>query len=245
MSRSYSTVIDCAHYHFQESKDMIGQVGNGDNGDHKDYTVSNEDAEQVHGGRSAQKKKAMASQNQKEKLAAAAQFSINKINLFNPPKPLVLGKLNPRELNKEQVKKLKQAFAEEGIKPFTMENMMPLMINRHYVDPGCIWMGMNGYDAPELKLSMEGIRDLEGLDVVGGRHRLEAITKVNDEINLQLDGVKKRVKVLREKSTKNMNDEERKMRKEELTKLLKQTKELKNKKDENSQWGIILYDAGK
>jgi hypothetical protein len=29
MSRSYSTVIDRAHYHFQESKDMIGQFTKG------------------------------------------------------------------------------------------------------------------------------------------------------------------------------------------------------------------------
>jgi hypothetical protein len=29
MSRSYSTVIDCAHYHFQESKDMIGCFAKG------------------------------------------------------------------------------------------------------------------------------------------------------------------------------------------------------------------------
>ena len=82
-----------------------------------------------------------------EKTLASAQFNINVIDLIHPPVPLGLGKVNTRRLVDKEAKNLKEAMTMQGMKPFSIENMIPIMIERRHVDEKCIWTGINAYEA--------------------------------------------------------------------------------------------------
>lgn len=130
-------------------------------------------------GAVGQKKgKIIATHSQMEKILASALFSVNVMNLFNPLKDIQFGKVNTRALVDAEALNLQKAMTEQGMKPFSSENLIPIVIERRHVDATCIWTGVHAYDAPDLKLSEEGEQELTKMELAGGRHRLEAVRKI-------------------------------------------------------------------
>jgi hypothetical protein len=75
----------------------------------------------------------------------AAQFFINIIDIFNPPKPIFLRKWNPRELKKLEAVKLKTKMLSEEICPFQFKHLLKCIIDLKHIDR---W-GVILYDAGE------------------------------------------------------------------------------------------------
>lgn len=177
-----------------------------------------------------------------EKITAEAQFSVNIINLFNPPKPLVLGSWNKRELNMTEANKLKDMMTRQGIKAYTMENMIPIVIERHHVDQACIWSGMSGYGAPPLQLSEEGMQEIKGLLLAGGRHRIAAVKALRAEANAKLQALRVQIKEAAERKTTATEDDD------EVEVSLDQMKideeGMVANMTANEHWGVVLYDHG-
>ena len=179
-----------------------------------------------------------------EKTLASAQFSINVIDLIHPPVPLGLGKVNTRRLVDKEAKNLKEAMTMQGMKPFSIENMIPIMIERRHVDEKCIWTGINAYKAPTLQLSDAGSAELRELELAGGRHRIEAVKSIRAARNKALDAVKKKT-VTEQQKKRPTTAKGQKDRAKRVEKLLAEEAAIKAEIAEVSRWGIVLYDKGK
>ncbi|SRR6266576_2261568 len=107
--------------------------------------------------------KETAKQSDQEKKAFDAQFSVNVIDLFDAPKEIHFGQWNSRPVVIGEWKKLKMSLTVQGIKPFSPENMMPLIISRRHVDPSCIQKSVSGYEAKKFVLSEEGKKEVNWL----------------------------------------------------------------------------------
>lgn len=179
-----------------------------------------------------------------EKLIHAAQFSVNIIDLFTPVKPINFGRWNSRHLKEPEWKKLVEFMTTQGIKPFSYDNMMPLVINRRHVDPDCISNGSNGYDAKMLVLSKEAeVEKLEVLELAGGRHRKAAMAEIKkkklEELD-RLDTVRKSIikrRVVKEEATAR--------KQADLDACDETIAALKDEIANLGRWGVILYDQGK
>ena len=109
-----------------------------DQGSEEDDDRMDEDDKPVTTKKGASKKtgkapKATARESSQDTKIAAAQFSINIIDLFNPPMEIHFGKWNSRALVETEWKRLKEAMTLQGIKACSAENMMPLMINMDFI----------------------------------------------------------------------------------------------------------------
>lgn len=220
----------------EEGEESNEQDGNGDytKGGHLSYGA---------GGASSSSHKDTASHDETDKVLAMAQFSVNILNLFKPPKPLDLGKVNTRELMTNEALKLKKMMDEQGIRAFTREHMIPIVIRRDHVDPECIFSGMNAYNALDFKLSARGIKELKGLNLVGGRHRLAALTSVHEDKMKLLEQARKRTKTIRDRKAVKTDANAR--RKKDLSEALETEQALQADVEVHSKWGVILYDEGK
>lgn len=185
----------------------------------------------------------MAKLDEMEKVLADAQFSINVINLFSPPKDFNYGKINSRALVDREATNLRKAMTEQGMKPFSIENMIPIVIARRHVDPTCITSGMNAYNAPDLKLSVEGMKELRELELAGGRHRVAAMKQLHDIKMTEVTEVHKKMITMENKKL----DEQFDQRKKDMTVQAYRNLEAKKEKevDELGRWGVVLYDKGK
>lgn len=170
-------------------------------------------------------------------MASDARFSVNRIGIFKPVKPLEPGPWNPRLVNDLEWRKLKAAMKEHGIKPFKMETMIPIVIKPAYVDPDCISNGMDGQNARELKLSVDGKKYLKHLIYAGGRHRLAAVKSIQEDLQKEVKNLKPTVKKLLQ--SKNVSELEA-ANKEKVANLKAAETELADL----GQWGVILYDQG-
>src|SRR5271169_1923566 len=134
----------------------------------------------------------------------AAQFSINVIDLLDPPKPIRLGKWNARALKESEAIKLKTQMLMDDIRPFQFENLLRCVIDPKFVDPACVQPSILGgiHGAPALKLSAEGERTLATIDLVGGRHRKRAINLIKLEREDALNQMRESLKRHEEKAEK-------------------------------------------
>lgn len=170
----------------------------------------------------------------------AAQFSINVIDIFAPPKPILLGKWNPRALKESEAVKLKTEMISEEIRPFQFENLLKCIIDPKHVDPACVSASiLRGlHEAPVLKLSEVGENELETIDLAGGRHRKRALELIKAERQDKLKRLKESLVKEEQKAQKTGADSE-------AVEVLSQKIE-----DETSyiaglgRWGVILYEAG-
>lgn len=231
-----------ANEDIEEDSSLDNDGDNEDNEDNEDYIEGKSPGTMT---KSSSSGKTTAMHSKMEKTLADAQFSVNVIDLFNPPKELQLGSLNSRMLVATEAMNLMKAMTAQGIKPFTMENMIPIIIQRRYVDPGCIWEGINAYKAPTLKLSADGIAELEVLELAGGRHRLEAVTHIKKQKEKLLKAAHKKT-IAAEKSLQNVSKPSAVNRQsEKVAGLLEVEEEIRREIAEISKWGIVLYDEGK
>lgn len=198
-----------------------------------------------------------------DEMSRKAILSVNRINLTNPPLKLHFGTFNPRPVVDSGVKELIKAF-EDDFTPFKMESMIPILINRNDVDPSCINLDFTlGHDAPQLLLSKKG-QTRDSLTALGGRHRYEAVRKMQENIDKKIKGLELRInklkgkakgakKVKAEKSVEELDgnndfididpvniDTEKKS----IEELNDNIDMLQADKVYYSSWGVILYDAG-
>lgn len=215
-----------------------------DGDDEDDGNPSDDDYTPTKGGSTKAEKpqKETAKHSVEEELATAAQFSINMINLFDPPMDIHFGKWNQRLLKPTEWKKLKTAMTIQGIKAFTSDNMLPLVINRRHVDPSCIENKLNGYNAKTLVLSEDGNRELVKLEMAGGRHRLAAIQSIKDDKEKELKKLE---------SQRDTVNKRRAMRPDAVQKKQKDLDgcnqiiaALEEEISKLGNWGVILYDEG-
>ena len=184
-----------------------------------------------------------AKESDQEKKVIAAQFSINVIDLFNPPLEIHFGKWNSRPIDLDEWTKLKVAMTQQGIKPFTPVNMMPLVISPRHVDTSCVENNLNGYKAKTLTLSEEGKREVKRLLMAGGRHRMAAIKSIKADKEEELEKLTADLDTLKEK-----NPTKAKAIAKKLADIEEKEKKIAVLKEEISKlgiWGVILYDQGK
>jgi hypothetical protein len=174
--------------------------------------------------------------------AQAARFSINVIDIFNPPKEIVFGRWNPRALKETEANKLKQQFLLDEIRPFRFENMFNIVVDKRFIDPSTISLKIDGgnQNAPMLKLSVEGIASLSHLDFAGGRHRLRAMQMVKTE---RMDKLKKLQDQVRKLKDRNANKGEERDG-EKISRLEATIKEESLYLSKFGKWGVMLYDSG-
>lgn len=174
----------------------------------------------------------------------AAQFSFNAIDLFNPPKPINFDKLNSQPFKPVEWKKLQVTMTAQGIRSFTVEHMMPLIISRRHVDPACLSDSLNGIENRMLVLSKEGEEELGELEMAGGRHRNRALEAIKDAKEKELEKlITKRSRIV---SKREVVEEEAKVRKEEhVNECDRVIGALEEELARIGRWGVILYDKGK
>ena len=186
--------------------------------------------------------KEKAKESEREKKVIAAQFSINVIDLFNPPLEIHFGKWNSRPVSTTEWMKLKAAMTLQDIKPFTPENMMPLVISPRHVDTSCVENNLNGYKAKTLMLSEEGKREMKKLLMAGGRHRMAAIQSIKEDKDNELAMMTAELDKLKGK-----NVTQPKAVAKKLANVEEKEKKIAALKEEISKlgiWGVILYDQG-
>ena len=174
-----------------------------------------------------------------------AIFGFCRLNLFDPPAPLVFGTFNKRPLVESQAKKF--AANMGPVRPFARSNMLPLVIAKEDVDEGCYKLSPNVEKAPFLKLKA-GVAERigYGLKLAGGRHRhramqlkrddsKEVMTKIRDRLTEARDALKEGKGGAKNQKTlqKNIEEMEQQLEEErEVEKIL-------------SVWGVVLYEEGK
>jgi len=187
--------------------------------------------------------KETAKESAEEKHIFDAQFSVNVIDLFDPPKDIHFGAWNTRPVVTSEWKKLKMSMTAQGIKPFSPENMMPLIINPQHVDQSCIGKSLSGYKANKLVLSAEGEQVLDKLEMAGGRHRKAAIESIKEDKEKELLKVtKERTKASKKKPKK---ADAIAAKAEELKGYDAKIEALEEEISKIGRWGVILFDAGK
>jgi hypothetical protein len=67
--------------------------------------------------------------------AHRAIFSLNRINLHKPPLTLKFGNWNSRPLRPNRAKELLDTMKSQEIRPFRLQNMIPIIIPQSDVDP--------------------------------------------------------------------------------------------------------------
>jgi len=225
--------------------DVNKDDGDGDDGDNDD-----EDEDYMPGNASKGESKmdpAMikerAKHSEEEKKINDARFSINVIDLLKSPKEIHFGKWNSRPLVPQEWGKLKVSLTAQGVKPFSMEHMMPLVISRRHVDLACVDNNVDGYNAKMLVLSEEGKNELRKLEMAGGRHRMAAVQSIKEDMVDDLDKLKKlRQSAKRKRVTK---DEASAKMDETVKRYDEKIASVEEEISRTGLWGVILYDKGK
>ncbi|KIL66948.1 hypothetical protein M378DRAFT_9652 [Amanita muscaria Koide BX008] len=172
-----------------------------------------------------------------------AIITICRVNILNPPVPIVWGIWNPRPISEEHVLKLLNQMSKNRIRPFANNNLLPIVIKPSAIDPSCIYKEPNAEAAPVLKLTEEAVNSGIKLMFAGGHHRKEATLRIQEksqeainDIARQIDEMKQEKKAAEEGSrpTGALN-----------TKIGKMEKRLQREQrvhDTIGIWGVILYD---
>jgi hypothetical protein len=175
--------------------------------------------------------------------AHRAIFSLNRINLRKPPLQLQFGIWNSRPLQLNLAKDLLNTMKSQETRPFRLQNMIPIIISRTDVDPGCLSMDIQAVStSPLLKLSESG-RQKVSLQVAGGQHRYKAVMIATDEAGDQIAKLKD---TIRAEEGKEVKSEESRAKWEARVNEMRRVIEEKEQFVEGiSTWGVILYDEGK
>lgn len=174
----------------------------------------------------------------------AARFSINVLDMFNPPKPIRLGVWNPRELKEGEATKLKNSLLTGAIRAFRFENMFNIIIDKKYVDPECIQHTIQGGNqhAPLLKLTEEGLAKVQHLDFAGGRHRLRAMDMIKNERAEKLKKLQDQIRKERNRASNLEHDDDRLNAK--ISRLDKAISDEAAYISKLGKWGVMLFDSG-
>jgi hypothetical protein len=174
--------------------------------------------------------------------AHRAIFSLNRINLLKPPLPLKFGNWNSRPLRPNRAKELLDTMKSQETRPYRLQNMIPIIISRGDVDPGCLSMDFQAVStSPILKLTPTGMTKL-GLGIAGGQHRYHAVKLATAEAEGQIAKLKETITTEEAKDPKGEDAKER--RRARLQEMRRSIEEKERLLEGICMWGIILYDEG-
>jgi hypothetical protein len=174
-----------------------------------------------------------------------AIFSYCRIDILQPPAPLKFGTWNDRPLLEKQAKMFATQISNTSFRPFAHGNLLPLVIEREYVDEACIQMNPNAAEAPFLKLTAAALSDKKmELKFAGGRHRRRATELLRDQSKARIVKLREGIADLRGKMKEAEEKGKRRDKFEEKIKVMEHTLvEEKQLEETISFWGVILYDA--
>jgi len=179
-----------------------------------------------------------------EKAKQEAIFSYNTVDLTNPP--LILhNPYNQRPLSKLQSKKLRNALIQEGLRVFSSENRIMVVISPSDVEEGCITSDLM---APPAPLCLKEGSQLTELTNLGGQHRQDAVCLIkaeNDRQIKQLKGsISAKVKLVKGLPATDKARQRKSELENEIEALKLQLSLRESSKELVGTWGVMLLDPG-
>lgn len=190
----------------------------------------------------------LASVDPAEKAKQDAVFSYNVIDLTALP----LGfknPFNPRPVVASKVREMRNALLEEGLRIFSDENRIMIVIKPSHVETSCI---TSDPTAPALPFCLKEGAPISELTVIGGQHRRDAVLLIKSDHEAKMErlqgSIKLRNKVLKGFVRQPPETDEARQRKSDLENEIKAL-ELDLADHKNSlrfvgPWGIMLLDPG-
>lgn len=159
---------------------------------------------------------------------------------------MVFGTWNNRPINPKALRDLKEAFRQQGILAYELDNALPLILHRSHLHPDALNMTIGDAEhAPMLNLTKEGM-GVGSLFFAGGHHRYKVINelwKAGEKSLTKLEAkLEKKKGKLSDKLAKG------KLKEGAVTPLQEEVEGLTNEiaqKRTSTLWAVKVYDAGK
>jgi hypothetical protein len=173
-------------------------------------------------------------------------ISYSRMNIFKPPAKIVFGTWNRRVLVESRAKTFAQNIGYKSVRPFGLGNLLPLVIDKKYVDPACLSMNPDTEKAPFLKLTTEA-QDMPNFELrfAGGQHRYRAMEILREKSIATVTMLKDRISD-EQAALEGLEAEDKKR-----ATLIKKIEDLESLLETEmgverivSVWGVIVYDAG-
>lgn len=143
---------------------------------------------------------------------------------------LKFGTWNPRALNTVEGDKLFKSFINEGIQRFAVENAIPVIVERDWIDVDQLApSGDEEYNWPDAPWTEKG-QTIKTVNSPGGRHRLYALEKLKLRLNSEVEQVKRLLKKKGEKGNVVQLREDHRVKEEALKSV--------------GRWLVAFYDSG-
>ena len=170
-----------------------------------------------------------------------AIFSIAKVDLLDPIRPILQGVFNPRPIDNKAIDQLVENMELVGVQSDRYSNAIPILANPDHIDPLSIFNDITRISqAPDLKLSDRGLQEVKHFLAAGGRHRTEALRVVYTKLQEKIKKLNSKIEELEKKEEK-----KKKKTTEKLNEFRQELKILKAKEVGLTKWTVILYNEGK
>jgi hypothetical protein len=183
-----------------------------------------------------------------EKAKQDAIFSYNIIDLTDLP--LVLkNPYNPRPVVNSKVRVMRNALLEDGLRVFSNENRIMIVIEPSHVEPTCI---TSDPTSPPQKFRLKADAPLTHLNIIGGQHRRDAVILIKSDYQAKMErlqgSISSKKKALDGLVKQPPETDEAEQRKSQLESEIKAL-ELDLADYETSMgfvgpWGVMLLDPG-
>ena len=181
---------------------------------------------------------------EQEKVTRSALFSINIIDLREPPLPLKHGDWNARPIDSKAMKRLKDSFHAQGMRAFDLDNALPLILPREHLHPEAVNNSVGDPEqAPMLRLTDDGMK-ASVLHFAGGHHRYKLVLQQWDAKKKTVAGLESKL----EKKNKTLEGKLDKGKKANLDDLKQDIDELEAQIlgfKRMTLWAVKVYDASK
>lgn len=181
---------------------------------------------------------------EQEKITCGALYSVNLINLANPPLPMEQGPWNKRPIDTKSMRKLKDSFKSQGICAFNLDNALPLVLARDHLHPNALNNSVNDPEtAPMLQLMDKGLQE-SALIFAGGHHQRELILQLWESNKKSLGAMETKL----EKKKTTLQNKLDKRTTAPLQQLHQEIDDLEKKiltATRSTLWTVKVYDAGK
>jgi hypothetical protein len=173
--------------------------------------------------------------------AHAAIISFNTLDILHPPLTLAFGEFGMRTMDLRCANDLVESFLNTTFHPFSVESMIPIILNREDLEPSCISNDATlGPDAPPLTLSNLG-KQRKKIIVCRGTKRIWAVQQIMLTLNKKLHDLRTSLASLKREHTGTGSltwvDYH-------LAKVLGEIKAIKKQKVKFKTWGVVVYDSG-
>lgn len=190
----------------------------------------------------------LASIDPAERAKQNAVFSYNTVDLTNLPLEFN-NPFNPRPATISKARVLRNALLEEGLRVFSNENRIMIVIEPSHVDPPCI---TSDPAAPPQPFCLKKGAPLTELTIIGGQHRRDAVCLIKSDHKAKKkrleNSIKLKSKVLNGFVKQPPMTDEAIQRKNELENEVKELEldlaSCKKSLEHVGPWGVMLLDPG-